>query len=146
MIYDQWIHRIPERVSLTNSIWDAEDLVQDTIARALGRLAHFGQVLNPRAYLFRIATNAWLDQQRRTELPEPLEAAESVAYLEAFNRRDLDALGALFHEKVTNVILGDWEEHGVETMRCWSLKHWKAEANSICQRSITATFSTYDQP
>lgn len=200
---------------LTGSIWAAEDLAQDTIARALGRLAHFGQVLNPRAYLFRIATNAWLDQHR-TEIPEPLDAAEALPstassseraevagairqlvsalspgqravwllveafsfrpaevaamvgstegavkamlhrargalerhqtgtsvrrgmrppqgvvqrYLDAFNRRDVDALATLFHGDATNVILGDWEEHGVETMRRWSLRYWKAEAS-----------------
>jgi len=200
---------------LTGTLWDAEDLVQDTIARALGRLAHFGQVLNPRAYLFRIATNAWLDRMKGESL-EPLEAARDVAapasssraaevsdamaelvsaltpgqrvvwllvetfafrpaevaamvgttegavkamlhrargalkrqrtggsvqrglrppegvvarYLDAFNRRDVDALAALFDPDATNVILGDWEEHGVDTMRRWSLRYWKAESS-----------------
>jgi RNA polymerase sigma-70 factor (ECF subfamily) len=198
---------------VTGSIWDAEDLAQDTVTRALGRLAHFGQVLNPRAYLFRIATNAWLDRVRGEPLV-PLEAARDLAspaspsraadvsdamtelvavltpgqrvvwllveafafrpaevaamvgttegavkamlhrargalqrhqtrasarrglrppegvvarYLDAFNRRDVDALVALFDVDATNVILGDWEEHGVETMRRWSLRYWKAE-------------------
>jgi RNA polymerase sigma-70 factor (ECF subfamily) len=49
-------------------------------------------------------------------------------YLDAFNRRDVDALAALFHENATNIILGDWEEHGVDTMRRWSLKYWRAES------------------
>lgn len=198
---------------LAGSIWTAEDLAQDTIARALGRLAHFGQVLNPRAYLFRIATNVWLDRHRR-DCAEPLEAAQDLPsaassseraevssamrevvsalsagqravwllvevfsfrpaevaamigttegavkamlhrargalerhqtgatvrrrmrppegvvqrYLDAFNRRDVDALADLFHEDATNVILGDWEEQGVETMRRWSLRYWQAE-------------------
>jgi RNA polymerase sigma-70 factor (ECF subfamily) len=69
---------------LTGSIWAAEDLAQDTIARALGRLAHFGQVLNPWAYLFRIATNAWLDQQKRTA-PESLDARDDLAAPAASN-------------------------------------------------------------
>lgn len=199
---------------LTGSVWAAEDLVQDTIAQALGRLGYFGQVLNPRAYLFRIATNAWLDRHGK-EKWEELEAAgelvstapsssqaaevrgamtELVAalspgqravwvlveafsfrpaevgamigtsegavkallhrargaldihqpgtsvrrgirppdalvqrYLDAFNHRDVDALAALFHEDATNIILGDWEEHGLKTMRRWSLQHWLDE-------------------
>lgn len=198
---------------LTGSIWAAEDLVQDTLARALGRLAHFGQVLHPKSYLFRIATNAWLDQQKRPDA-ESLDAADHLAapetsneaadvsdamaqlvtalsprqrvawllveafsfrpaevaaivgttegavkamlhraraalerhhrgasvrrglrppegvvqrYLDAFNRRDVDSLAALFHDEATNVIPGDWEEHGLETMRRWSLRYWQAE-------------------
>lgn len=198
---------------LTGSIWAAEDLAQDTIARALGRLAYFGQALNPRAYLFRIATNAWLDQQKRPT-PESLDAPDDLAapaasnsagevsdamtelvaalsprqtvvwllveafafrpaevaaivgttegavkamlhrargalarhhhgvsvrrglrppegvvqrYLDAFNRRDVDGLAALFNEDATNIIPGDWEEHGVDTMRRWSLRYWQAE-------------------
>lgn len=69
---------------LTGSIWAAEDLAQDTIARALGRLAYFGQALNPRAYLFRIATNAWLDQQKRAT-PESLDAPDDLAASAASN-------------------------------------------------------------
>jgi len=198
---------------LTGSIWDAEDLAQDTIARALGRLAYFGQALNPRAYLFRIATNAWLDQQKRAT-PDSLETLDDLAapavsesagdvsdamtevvaalsprqrvvwllveafsfqptevaamvgttqgavkamlhrargalerhhrsvsvrrglrppdrvvqrYLDAFNRRDVDGLAALFNDDATNIIPGDWEEHGVDTMRRWSLRYWQAE-------------------
>ena len=68
---------------LTGSAWDAEDLVQETLMRAFARLTHW-QPLEPRAYLFRIASNAWIDQQRRTrgvreELDEgdPTTAAET---------------------------------------------------------------------
>jgi RNA polymerase sigma-70 factor (ECF subfamily) len=51
---------------LTRSPWDAEDLAQDTLARAFATL---GRMLepppNPRAWLFRVASNLWLDQLRR---------------------------------------------------------------------------------
>ena len=51
---------------LTGNLWDAEDLVQDTLLRAfatLGSIHH--QIRNPRAYLLRTATNLWIDTLRR---------------------------------------------------------------------------------
>jgi RNA polymerase sigma-70 factor (ECF subfamily) len=56
---------------LTRSPWDAEDLVQDTLARAFVTLAQMTVLpQNPRAWLFRIASNLWIDQMRgRRELP-----------------------------------------------------------------------------
>lgn len=58
---------------LTGNVWDAEDLVQDTLARAFARAARTHQpVQNPRAWLIRIATNAYLDLQRRPA-PTPAE-------------------------------------------------------------------------
>jgi RNA polymerase sigma-70 factor (ECF subfamily) len=61
------LHRYCRR--LTRDVWDAEDLVQDTLLRAFGHLGHLGQpVRDPRAYLFRTATNVWIDALRRREL------------------------------------------------------------------------------
>ena len=51
---------------LTRSPWDAEDMAQDTLARAyvtLGCLAE--PPPNPRAWLFRVASNLWLNRTRR---------------------------------------------------------------------------------
>ena len=52
--------------SLTGNPWDADDLVQETLMRGFSTLG-FGQaeITDPRAYLFRIASNAWIDWQRR---------------------------------------------------------------------------------
>jgi RNA polymerase sigma-70 factor (ECF subfamily) len=51
---------------LTGSPWDAEDLVQETMLRAFARLSNFWQPLaDTRAYLFRIASNTWIDGLRR---------------------------------------------------------------------------------
>jgi RNA polymerase sigma-70 factor (ECF subfamily) len=51
---------------LTGTVWDAEDLVQDTLVRAFARwgVTRPG-IRNPRAYLLRTATNVWIDLQRR---------------------------------------------------------------------------------
>lgn len=64
---------------LTRSPWDAEDLVQDTLARAfvtLGCLA--SDVPNPRAWLLRVASNLWIDRQRTTHrVPDEVPVALS---------------------------------------------------------------------
>lgn len=50
---------------LTRSPWDTEDLVQETLLRSLSVLAKIFQPINTRAYLFKIATNLWIDQLRK---------------------------------------------------------------------------------
>lgn len=51
---------------LTRSPWDAEDLAQDTMSRAFATLGRMGVAPpNPRAWLFRVASNLWLDRVRR---------------------------------------------------------------------------------
>src|SRR5215813_8406894 len=78
------LHRYCRR--LTGNIWDAEDLVQDTLLRAF---SHLSQLLhnidNPRAYILRIASNLWIDTVRR-------RASEADAL--ALEARDARAAGA----------------------------------------------------
>ncbi|NVB82218.1 MAG: RNA polymerase sigma factor [Kofleriaceae bacterium] len=51
---------------LTRSPWDAEDLVQDALARGFVTLGtRFHDLPNPRAWLFRVASNLWIDRARR---------------------------------------------------------------------------------
>jgi RNA polymerase sigma-70 factor (ECF subfamily) len=60
---------------LAGNLWDAEDLVQDTIVRGFGQLGLLTrEVRNTRAYLLRVATNLWLDEIRRRDVraSEPL--------------------------------------------------------------------------
>src|SRR5262249_55365937 len=65
--------------SLTGSVWDAEDLVQDTLLRAFAKLGEIQQDIgSPKGYLLRIASNLWIDRTRRSEAPapEPIPTAE----------------------------------------------------------------------
>lgn len=82
---------------LTGSPWAAEDLVQDTLLKGFGMTARGdfhgpdSPVRNTRAYLFRTATNLWLDDLRRdgrlsfgAEVPEPaLPDADTAAMRDA---------------------------------------------------------------
>jgi RNA polymerase sigma-70 factor (ECF subfamily) len=50
---------------LTGTVWDAEDLVQETLVRTFVRFAEIHDPIeNPRAYLFRVASNLWIDRFR----------------------------------------------------------------------------------
>lgn len=55
---------------LTGDPWDGEDLYQDTIMKSFTSLSSLSvrtQVLHPKAYLFRVATNHWIDICRRQQ-------------------------------------------------------------------------------
>lgn len=63
---------------LTRSPWDAEDMAQDTLARAFVTLGCMKEPpANPRAWLFRVASNLWINRVKRdrevptAEVPEP---------------------------------------------------------------------------
>lgn len=74
---------------LTGNVWDAEDLVQETLLRGFGMIGRGdlhgagSPVADARAYLFRTATHLFLDAQRRRAreravLAEPQVAASAV--------------------------------------------------------------------
>ncbi|MFS0672104.1 sigma-70 family RNA polymerase sigma factor [Ornithinibacillus sp. 179-J 7C1 HS] len=50
---------------LTGSPWDGEDLFQETLIKAFGGFYQVWQPENPKSYLYRIATNTWIDHCRR---------------------------------------------------------------------------------
>jgi|GEM_PF-867509 len=54
---------------LTGNLWDAEDLVQETVLKVHTRMSRMSgvSIQAPRAYLFRMATNTWIDWKRREE-------------------------------------------------------------------------------
>lgn len=69
---------------LTRSAIDAEDLSQETLTRGFAAMARLAAMPgNPRAWLFRVATNAWIDATRRpapngadrADAEEPIAAA-----------------------------------------------------------------------
>lgn len=211
-------------LKLTGSPWDAEDLAQETILKAFALVPFYYQEIVPKAYLFRMATNTWIDQCRRARVPldsieeimetisdqhapDPIEVRSSIeylitvlpprqrvvillsdvfdftarevaemisttegavkailhrarttlkkskmeevnrpqdstlvelehhfivdAYIEAFNKRDVDAIAALLDEGALVDIVGVTHERGRETIRKYSLEHTAQSAESL---------------
>jgi RNA polymerase sigma factor (sigma-70 family) len=73
------LHRYCAR--LMGSVIDGEDVVQDTIVRALAALEELDEMPPLRPWLFRIAHNRALDllRGRAVRMTEPIEAASDVA-------------------------------------------------------------------
>jgi RNA polymerase sigma-70 factor (ECF subfamily) len=73
----------------TNNAHDAEDLVQETFAKAWGGFDSFDPGSNLRAWMFRIMVNAWISSHRRSERRprETLTESFTDAQLVAASRR-----------------------------------------------------------
>ena len=53
---------------MARTVWDAEDLVQETMLRCfISMSAADTEIRNPRGFMFRTATNLWIDAVRRRE-------------------------------------------------------------------------------
>ena len=64
---------------LTRSPWDADDLAQDTLVRAFVTLGTmFSELPSPRAWLFRVASNLWIDRARRSRREVMVEVAQDA--------------------------------------------------------------------
>lgn len=103
---------------LTRSPWDAEDLTQDTLSRAFVTLAQMGhEPEHPRAWLFRVASNLWIDRKRRRR-EEPAETAEDAAQPTGDPIAAREAagtlLGALSPQERAAVVLKDAFELSLE--------------------------------
>jgi len=95
---------------LTRSPWDAEDLAQDAMARAFVTLAQMGDVPpNPRAWLFRVASNLWIDRVRRRRREEALDADPADAARDPRGPREAAGtlLGQLSPQERAAVVLKD---------------------------------------
>lgn len=95
---------------LTRDPWDAEDLAQDALARAFVTLGSLFKPMpsNPKVWLFRVASNLWIDRIRRArevtgEVPEAI--AEIREEVDADAARTLLAL--LSPQERTAVLLKD---------------------------------------
>jgi RNA polymerase sigma factor (sigma-70 family) len=56
---------------ITGNPWDGEDLYQDTLLKmftSLSSLSHREQPIHPRSFLFRVATNHWIDICRKRKV------------------------------------------------------------------------------
>lgn len=103
--------------SLTRSPWDAEDLSQDTLARAFVTLAQMGDAPpNARAWLFRVASNLWIDRLRKSKREEPLveEAPEAANDPRVAREAAGTLLGQLSPQQRAAVVLKDVFDFSLE--------------------------------
>ncbi|MDB5106332.1 MAG: rpoE6 [Fibrobacteres bacterium] len=82
---------------LTRSPWDAEDLAQETMFRAFSSLGIMAEPpRNPKAWLFRVASNFWLNRVRqRREVPTDFGLGYPEPAADAEPRASREAAGTL---------------------------------------------------
>lgn len=94
---------------LTGSPWDGEDLYQETMLKVLGGLYQRWHPTNLKSYLYRIATNTWIDHCRREKRnvgilqEEHVPSEEFKDHLEV--EEALEELFLLFTPRQTAVFL-----------------------------------------
>ena len=105
---------------LTRSPWDAEDLVQDALARAFATLGAMHEPpRDPRAWLFRVASNLWIDRVRRPAAQAiPAAAPDELAAAAGHDRATREAAGTLLvqlsPQERAAVVLKDAFELGLD--------------------------------
>ena len=96
--------------SLTRTPWDAEDLMQDALMRAFATIGGMSPLpANPRAWLFRVASNLWIDRQRKKRELLPGELPDAPISDPPAGARDAGArlLAALPPQERVAVLLKD---------------------------------------
>ncbi|WP_246625050.1 RNA polymerase sigma factor [Fictibacillus nanhaiensis] len=83
---------------LTGSPWDGEDLFQETMLKAMGGLYTRWHPTNLKSYLYRMATNTWVDHCRREKRNLGTLEGLDEPYEDFTDHHDLeDALEKLYH-------------------------------------------------
>jgi len=82
---------------LTRSPWDAEDMAQESLARAFVSLGLLDtEPENPRAWLFRVASNLWINRTRQArELPSAFVGELAEPAIDNEPRATREAAGTL---------------------------------------------------
>jgi RNA polymerase sigma-70 factor (ECF subfamily) len=102
---------------LTRSSWEAEDLAQETLYRAFSNLGILAEPpRNPKAWLFRVASNFWLNRLREkrevpavlgVDVPEPAADSAPHAMREATRQAAGTLLAYLSPQERAAVVLKD---------------------------------------
>jgi RNA polymerase sigma factor (sigma-70 family) len=71
--------------TLAQSPWDGEDLFQETLMKAFATLPHLWSPFVPKSYLFRIASNTWIDHCRKRGVQLDILEEEHIPSIETTN-------------------------------------------------------------
>lgn len=76
---------------MTGSPWDADDLVQETLTKTYLLLDQQGPMSLPKAYLYKMASNAWVDWRRKQKFtPENYKDVDEIEETPAYDQADLE--------------------------------------------------------
>lgn len=118
---------------LTRSPWEAEDLAQDALARAFVTMGQMGEAPpNPRAWLFRVASNLWIDQMRRRR-EEPLYGM----LFGADRLATADVHGGIEARFIQGALPSAPRVEAREHRGEWLLLHWYAHHDGEAVRAVT---------
>jgi RNA polymerase sigma factor (sigma-70 family) len=95
---------------LTGTPWDAEDLYQETMLKALKAEGKFLLHPSPKALLFRIASNAWIDECRKRKADVSLPDEYLATYV------DFGAVKAALHRARKQLIAAAQMEASEDTV------------------------------
>jgi RNA polymerase sigma-70 factor (ECF subfamily) len=108
LAYLDALYRVARR--LTRRPADADDLVQETYARALRGAARFTPGTDLRAWLFRVMRNAFLDGRRREARAPPVDAEADPDLAEASATAPAPLRGDAELERLRRVVGEEIEE------------------------------------
>src|SRR3982751_472438 len=91
------VYRVARRLAPSRE--EAEDLVQDTYARAFRSWRQYTPGTNLRAWLLRILTNLNIDRGRRSQRAPDMQPLEEGDYF-LYNRLEADGAGASDEDRV----------------------------------------------
>ncbi|GAA0342170.1 hypothetical protein GCM10008967_35720 [Bacillus carboniphilus] len=91
-------------LKLTKNVWDAEDLFQDTLLKSFSQLNYLYQAVSPKSYLFRMATNHWLNtiQKRKRTISVDEEVLETIPATDMPDPLELQAGFKRMSERLTH--------------------------------------------
>lgn len=120
---------------LTGSPWDGEDLFQETILKAFGGFYQLWQPTNPKSYLYRVATNTWIDHCRREK--------RHVGTLEEVEKPSEPFSDTLEIEEALEHLIGLFAPRQVSVFLLFEVFKFKAtEVASIVRTTEGAVYAT----
>lgn len=105
---------------VTGSPWDGEDLFQDTLIKSFGLLPQqWDKVIDKKSYLFRIATNTWLDQCKKFK--------REIGSLEEIAEPSLDFSDGLILEEVLTSLQEHFTPKQTTSYLLFDIFHFNAD-------------------
>ncbi|GAB4323913.1 MAG: RNA polymerase sigma factor [Bacteroidales bacterium] len=102
-------------ISLTSNVEDAEDLLQDTLLKAITNRDKFDPATNLRAWIYTIMKNTFINKYRKeSKISMVIDNTRDLYYLNNSSTADQDNPEGLFnHEEVSKIVQELQDEHRI---------------------------------